>query len=174
MVLWDGRLTYMHNPFADLPSEVMQRMRRLMASVPRNVELGFHLCYGDWDAKHFIERLDATKLVEVANALTAAAPRPITYIHMPVPINRADDAYYEPLNNLRLAPGTELYLGLVHSDGIEATKKRIATASKYAADFGIATECGIARCRTPEIVHSLLDVYAGASEEPAAQAAVRS
>ena len=169
MVLWDGRLTYMHNPFADLPAEVIRRMRSLMASVPTNVELGFHLCYGDWDAKHFIEPLDATKLVEVANALTASATRPISYIHMPVPINRADDAYFEPLGNLRLSPGTELYLGLVHGDGIVATKTRIAAASKYVGNFGIATECGIARCRTPEVVRSLLEIYAGTSQEPGTQ-----
>ncbi|HUJ80300.1 MAG TPA: hypothetical protein VLW83_00380 [Candidatus Acidoferrales bacterium] len=167
MVLWDGRFAYMQNPFGDLRVEVMRRMRRLMNAVPIDVELGFHLCYGDWDAKHFIEPLDAAKLVEVANALTAAASRPITYIHMPVPINRDDDAFFKPLANLRLQPKTELYLGVVHSDGVDATKKRIAAASKYVSDFGIATECGIARCRTPEIVHSLLEVYAGCAREPA-------
>lgn len=171
MVLWDGRLTYMRNPFTDLPGEVMQRMKRLIAAVPNEVELGFHLCYGDWDAKHFIEPLDATKLVEVANTLTAATTRPITYIHLPVPINRTDDAYFEPLSKLSLAPATELYLGVVHGDGVEATKKRIAAARKYVSDFGIATECGIARCRTPEVVRSLLEVYAGASREPVAEAA---
>jgi len=166
MVLWDGRLTYMQSPFADLPGEIMPRMKSLTAAVPNDVELGFHLCYGDWDAKHFIEPLDATKLVEVANALAATATRPITYIHMPVPINRADDAYFVPLSKLRLSPGTEVYLGVVHSDGIDATKRRIAAANKYVSDFGIATECGIARARTPELVHSLLHVYAGASQEP--------
>ena len=171
MVLWDGRLTYMQNPFADLHGEVIGRIKRLMAAVPKDVELGFHLCYGDWDAKHFIEPLDATKLVEVANALSAAATRPITYIHMPVPIDRADDSYFEPLSELHLAPSAELYLGVVHADGAEATKKRIAAASKYVSDFGIATECGIARCRTAQKVHSLLDVYARSSQEPVAEAA---
>ena len=171
MVLWDGRLIYMQNPFTNLPDEVMQRMKRLTAAVPSDVELGFHLCYGDWDAKHFIEPLDATKLVEVANALSAAVTRSITYIHMPIPINRVDDAYFQPLSKLRLPGRTELYLGVVHADGVEATKKRIAAASKYVSDFGIATECGIARCRTPEIVRSLLEVYAEASREPAVEAA---
>jgi len=166
MVLWDGRLTYMHNPFADLPTEIMKRMKRLAAAIPNDVEMGFHLCYGDWDAKHFIEPLDAAKLVEVANALASSVARPITYIHMPVPVDRADDAYFEPLNRLRLSPETELYLGVVHNDGIEATKKRIATAAKYVSDFGIATECGIARCRTPEAVRFLLEVYAGTSKQP--------
>jgi methionine synthase II (cobalamin-independent) len=166
MIMWDGRLPFMGSPFADLHGEVMQRMKRLADVVPEDVELGFHLCYGDLDAKHFIEPLDAAKLVEVANALTASVDRPITYMHMPVPINRSDDAYFEPLGKLRLSPGTELYLGVVHSDGVESTKKRIAAASKYASDFGIATECGMARSRTPELVRTLLEVHAGASREP--------
>jgi len=166
MLLWDGRLAYMGSLPADLHGEILQRMKRLSTAIPVDVELGFHLCYGDWDGKHFVEPLDATKLVEIANALTVAVSRPISYIHMPVPVDRADDAYFEPLSKLRLSPGTELYLGVVHSDGIDATKKRIATASKYVTDFGIATECGIARCRTPQVVRSLLEVYAGASQEP--------
>jgi len=170
MVLWDGRLTFLRNPFSDLPGEITQRMKRLMAAVPEDVELGIHLCYGDWEARHFIEPLDASKLVEVANALNAAASRPITYIHMPVPINRADDAYFEPLSKLRLSQATDLYLGVVHADGVEATKSRIATAAKYVSDFGIATECGIARSRTPELVRTLLEVHAGASREPATKA----
>lgn len=170
MLLWDGRLAHMAIHSADLHGEIMERMKRLSAAIPVDVELGFHLCYGDWDAKHFIEPLDATKLVEVANALTLAVSSPITYIHMPVPIDRSDDAYFEPLSKLRLSAGTELYLGVVHGDGVEATKKRIAAASKYVFDFGIATECGIARCRAPELVRTLLEVYAGASREPAMQA----
>jgi hypothetical protein len=39
---------------------------------------------------------------------------------------------------------------LVHEDGAEATQRRIATASRRLPDFGIATECGIARQRTGE------------------------
>lgn len=171
MILWDGRWEALRNPFGEnLQPEIMKRMARLGAAVPEDVELGFHLCYGDYDARHFVEPLDAGKLVEMANALKAAVPRPITYIHMPVPIDRADDAYFEPLLGLRLAAGTELYLGLVHPDGVEATNRRIATASRYAPDFGIATECGMARQRTPELVRTLLEIHAGASREPAARA----
>ena len=106
----------------------------------------------------------------MANALTGAVARPITYIHMPVPVNRDDDAYFEPLRGLRLGAQTELYLGLVHADGVEATNRRIAAAAKAVADFGIATECGIARQRTPELVRRLLEIHAAASREPAAQA----
>jgi methionine synthase II (cobalamin-independent) len=171
MLLWDGRWEAMRNPFGgELRSEVMKRMQRLGAAVPEDVELGFHLCYGDYDARHFVEPLDAGKLVEIANALAAAVARPITYIHMPVPVDRADDDYFRPLRELHLAPSTELYLGLVHQDGIEGTNRRIAAAARFVPDFGIATECGMARLKTPEQVGKLLEIHAGASREPAARA----
>ncbi len=133
--------------------------------MPADVELGFHLCYGDVDGKHFIEPEDAGKLVELANALAATITRPIAYIHMPVPIERSDEAYFKPLEGLKLAAGTELYLGCVHAaDGVEGTKRRIRAAQKYVADFGIATECGMGRCKTSDVVVDLLKVHAGATQ----------
>ena len=172
MLLWDGRWEGLRNPFgSELQNEILHRMKRLGEAVPADVELGFHLCYGDYDAKHFVEPLDVGKLVEAANRFTETVGRPISYIHMPVPIDRGDDAYFAPLRELRLAPGTELYLGLVHADGVDATNRRIAAAAEYCGDFGIATECGIARQRTPELVRRLLEIHAGASQEPAAKGA---
>jgi hypothetical protein len=170
MVMWDGRWAFIRNPFADMRGEIMTRLKRLAAAVPDDVELGFHLCYGDWEARHFIEPEDAGKLVEFANVLAGAVTRPINWLHMPVPIDRSDDAYFQPLRNLHLSPGTELFLGLVHSDGTEATKKRIGAAAKFVSDFGIATECGMARCRTPELVRTLLSIHAESSIEPPARA----
>jgi hypothetical protein len=124
MLLWDGRWEGRRDPFGgDLHPEILKRMQRLAAAVPAEVELGFHLCYGDYDAKHFIEPADARKMVELANALTTAVTRPIAYFHMPVPIDRNDDAYFRPLRELRLGPKTELYLGLVHLDGVEGHKE---------------------------------------------------
>jgi len=170
MIMWDGRWEGIRNPFgSDLQNQILGRIGRLGSAVPQEVELGFHLCYGDYDAKHFVEPLDAGKLVEVANRFTETAGRPIAYFHMPVPADRADDAYYAPLQHLCLSPETELYLGLVHADGVAATSKRIAAATRYCPDFGIATECGIARSRTPELVRRLLEIHAEASREPAAK-----
>lgn len=54
------------------------------------------------------------------------------------------------------------------ADGAEDTRKRIAAAAKYIADFGIATECGIARARTPDLVNALIGVHADVTSEPAA------
>ncbi|HEY7387339.1 MAG TPA: hypothetical protein VH640_02445 [Bryobacteraceae bacterium] len=170
MVMWDGRWQFIRNPFQDLRAELMPRMRRLAAAIPADVELGFHLCYGDWEARHFIEPKDASKLTEFANLLSEAVNRSITYIHMPVPVDRSDDAYFEPLRGLKLSAETEIYLGLVHSDGLQATRNRIDAAAKYVSNFGIATECGMARCRTPKLVRTLLNIHADASAEPALRA----
>ena len=166
MVMWDGRWPFIRNRFEDLRGELEKRMQRLAAAVPSEVELGFHLCYGDWEAKHFVEPADAGKLTEFANLLGGTVERPIAYVHIPVPIDRSDDDYFAPLRQLKLPPGTELFLGLVHSDGVEATRRRIETAARHVPDFGIATECGMARCRTPELVRTLLKIHAEASLEP--------
>ena len=83
---------------------------------------------------------------------------------MPVPRDRADDAYFAPLAGLRLRPETELCLGLVHhTDGVEGTRRRLATARKHARAFSIATECGFGR-RKPETIPELLRIHAAAAE----------
>jgi hypothetical protein len=102
------------------------------------------------------------RMVAVANAMVAAVKRPITYLHMPVPMGRSDDAYFAPLEKLSFAG--ELYLGVVHAaDGVDGTKKRMAAAAKHAPKFGIACECGIARARKPELVKRLLEIHAEAA-----------
>jgi hypothetical protein len=167
MVMWDGQLPQMiPPPFRDVQHEILSRLVRLTAAVPSDVELGIHLCYGDLDAKHFVEPKDATKMTELANALSGAISRKLAYIHMPVPINRADDDFYKPLADLKLPAGTDLFLGLVHADGAQATKARIAAANRYLPAFGIGTECGIARKRKPELVRTILEVHAQSSQEP--------
>jgi len=137
---------------------------RLAAAVPNGVELGFHLCYGDLDGKHFVQPLDATKLVEMANLITRSVQRPIHWMHMPVPIDRTDDAYFAPLKELQLQPSTELYLGLVHAqDGVDGTAKRIAAAKRFVPKFGIGSECGISRGRDPNVAMNFIKTYAGAA-----------
>jgi hypothetical protein len=106
-----------------------------------------------------VEPTDMGDMVEFANRLTARLARPIQLIHMPVPRDRADDAYFEPLRALKLAPETRLCLGLVHhTDGVEGTRKRLATARRHAQDFAIATECGFGR-RDPATVPELLRIH---------------
>jgi hypothetical protein len=167
MIAWDGQPQEFFPPITVTHDEIIAPFPHLCAAIPDNVELGIHLCYGDFGARHAIEPQDAGKLVEIANALAKAIMHEIAYIHMPVPRARNDEGYFKPLDGLRLDPDTGLYLGVVHADGAEATRQRIAAARKHAKEFGIATECGMARQRTPELVQTLLDVHAACAQEPA-------
>ena len=76
--------------------------------------------------------------------------------------------FYKPLRDLRLSAETEIYLGLVHAaDGADGARKRVAIAADYLPDFGIATECGMARARKPDLVMRLLQIHADACRAPA-------
>jgi methionine synthase II (cobalamin-independent) len=160
MIMLDGRSPRMR-PVADMPGFLTERFARLCAAVPADVDLGFHLCYGDFEGKHFIEPIDAAKLVEMNNLLLAAAGRAIAYVHMPVPIARSDDAYFAPLANLTKTPDTELYLGLLHlHDGVSGAAERIAAAERVVGDFGVAAECGLGHWTDSQSVVRILELHA--------------
>lgn len=82
---------------------------------------------------------------------------------MPVPKDRVDTAYFEPMQRLALHDKTELYLGLVHADDMQGTLERMGAARKVISkDFGVATECGLRR--TPaELIDNFLEISAAAS-----------
>lgn len=133
-------------PKEEFEEATLAQMERLFAAVPEAVEMGFHLCYGDPDGKHVVEPKDMGLMVGLANKIITRSPRSVAFVHMPVPIDRDDDAYFAPLTDLKQPADCKLYLGLVHlEDGEAGTQSRIATASKFARDFGVATECGMGR-----------------------------
>lgn len=151
---------------AEMQQTFAEIVVRLANRVPPTIDLLFHFCYGDAGHKHVIEPTDMGDMVEFANRLSSQVTRPIHMIHMPVPRNRADDAYFEPLKRLKLQPSTELCLGLVHhTDGVAGTKMRMATARKFASRFAIGTECGFGR-RDPATLPELLRIHAEMAEEP--------
>ncbi len=162
MVIWDGQAS--DAVPANVPRQkIIERMQRLCSAVPDDVELGLHLCYGDFGARHFVEPKDAAKMVDLANELARSIKHRLAYIHMPVPVDRRDDEFHRPLQDLKLAADTELFLGVVHAkDGVEGTKARIAAAHRYVPQFGIATECGMARARSEATVRALLQIHAEA------------
>jgi hypothetical protein len=159
MILWDGRSTF-YAQVVDKPG-ILERINRLCRDIPKDVELGFHLCYGDFEAKHFIEPLDAASMVSFANELAQKAGHRVSFVHMPVPIARSDDAFFAPLRGLALPSSCQLFLGLLHAaDGTEGALRRVRAARKVVANFGIGTECGLGRCKTPAEVRNLLDLHA--------------
>lgn len=139
-------------PLDDPDRTLIERLARLGDAVPGGVELGYHLCYGSMNDRHWKEPRDLGKLVWTSNAATDAVRRPIDWIHVPVPIERDDDAYFAPLDALAIAPETEFFLGLVHhEDGVEGARRRIAAALPHLSEFGIAAECGFGRMADHQI-----------------------
>ena len=102
-------------------------------------------------------------MVEIVNRIPAGVRRPIQFFHLPVPQPRSDDAYFAPLEGLRLPAGTELYLGLVHHDDDAGNLARLAAARRHARVDGIATECGMAR-GDPAQFPGLLQAHARLAE----------
>lgn len=148
--------------YAHVKNDIIERLVQMGNQVPDDVELGYHLCYGDAGHKHFVEPQDTSKLVDVANGIAAGLadpPRSLNWISMPVPRGRSDEAYFAPLKHLQLHPETELYLGLVHiTDGVEGTRRRIEAAQRVITNFGVATECGFGR-RPAETIPELLRIH---------------
>jgi hypothetical protein len=152
------------NAYGKNRDEMLAAFSRILGGlakrVPEDIELLFHFCYGDSNHKHVVEPRDMGDMVEMANRLAADIDRPINLIHMPVPRDRSDDAYFAPLSRLRLCPETELCLGLVHyTDGVAGTRKRLAAAERHVASFSVATECGFGR-RDPKTIPELLRIHA--------------
>ena len=145
-MLEDVPIRYLRPYFTPVKDGLVRRILSLVMSIPEEVELGFHLCYGDRGQSHFVEPKDLGTLVSFATELIPQIHHHIAWIHMPVPKSRDDEEYFEPLTALLpYLDGTALYLGLVHVDDLKGTEGRIATASKVVQHFGVASECGFGR-----------------------------
>ena len=114
--------------------------------------------------RHWKEPESLAVITERGLALFDQSPHPINFFHLPVPKSAMDrlDEYYEPLK--QLFPkfeehGTELYLGVVHENDMDGTRKRIDAAKKAFGDFefGVATECGWGRT-PPEDIGSIMEI----------------
>jgi hypothetical protein len=150
--------------FDDVESELTARITELGNAVPATVELGFHFCYGDLGHQHFVQPRDMSVLARLASRVAGGLQRPLNWVHMPVPRDRDDDAYFTPLRELHLPAGTELFLGLVHAtDGMDGLQRRAAAAQRFSPAFGIATECGFGR-RPAQTVPALLELHRTAAD----------
>jgi hypothetical protein len=134
-------------------------LARLGDAVPDGITLGYHLCYGSMGNKHWKEPEDLGICVSTANAIAKGVDRRIDFFHVPVPIDRDDDAYFAPLDNLEISDDTLLYLGLIHGeDGIDGANRRTAAANKHLGHFGLSTECGWGRMDADDVT-PLLDLH---------------
>ena len=150
----------------DFRTETIDVLTRIGDAVPAGIELGYHLCYGSPADEHMVLPKDMRIMVEMANAIVAGVARPIQFFHMPVPKDRSDDAYFAPLEKLKLGSGTELYLGLIHHNDAAGDAARLAAARRHARVDGVGTECGMAR-GDPARLPALLAAHVRALEAAA-------
>jgi hypothetical protein len=130
---------------ADYEPLTFAMLARVGNAVPAGVELGYHLCYGSPADEHLVMPKDLSICVALANGLLAGLGRQLDFLHLPVPKDRTDDAYFAPLARLSLPAATQLYLGLIHHDDHAGDKARMAAAGRHVPRFGVATECGWGR-----------------------------
>jgi hypothetical protein len=69
--IWEGVMPSYLAASADLKRELLDRLIRLGNRVPADVQMDYHLCYGDAGHHHFVQPKDTSKLVETANAVSA-------------------------------------------------------------------------------------------------------
>lgn len=160
VLAWEG---YYEPGPVDFRTETIEVLGQIGDAVPSKIELGYHLCYGSPADEHMVQPKDAGVMVEIVNGVVARVKRSIDFFHLPVPKGRTDDAYFAPLEKLKLRPGTALYLGLIHHNDAEGDKARLAAARRHAKIDGIGTECGMAR-GDPARLPALLAAHARAAE----------
>ena len=151
------------NPYGDV-EPIFAATARIAQWVNDDVDLTFHLCYGDskfgaspfmGDApdaeaaarggRHILPR-DASAIVTLANGLSRHITRPINAIQAATVATWTKRAHWQPLAALAVEPETEFFLGLVHAeDGAEGARKRAAVAAEFLPHFGLSTECGLGR-----------------------------
>ncbi|HEX4411817.1 MAG TPA: hypothetical protein VH206_23840 [Xanthobacteraceae bacterium] len=159
VLAWEG---YFDNGPVDFRTETVDVLAQIGDAVPEAIELGYHLCYGSPADEHMVQPKDAGIMVEIVNAIVARVKRPIEFFHLPVPKPRTDDAFFAPLQKLKLKPGTELYLGLIHHNDAAGDATRLAAARRHVEVDGIGTECGMAR-GDPARLAALLQSHVKAS-----------
>lgn len=144
--------------------QALAGLARLGAAVPEAVELGYHLCL-DGPGLPALAPEDATSLVGLANGIAERVERAVQWIHMAVALERAGEAWFAPLGQLRLHPETRLVLGLIDErDGEAGNAERIAAARRVVPRFGLATPCGWGS-RAAEAIPELLRLHAAAAAQ---------
>ncbi|MHB1835379.1 MAG: uroporphyrinogen decarboxylase/cobalamine-independent methonine synthase family protein [Solirubrobacteraceae bacterium] len=142
---------------------------RCIERVPGDVPVGMHLCYGDYGHQHFKQPESLRMQVDLVNAVTAAASRPVNFLSFTVPQGRGDAAYFEPLGDLQTGSETELYFALVPyhpeeqapsttAEQIEHIDAALLRSSGGTRDWGICTECGMGRVDAGDVPR-LLDLH---------------
>lgn len=149
--------------------DIAARLVRCVDRVPRDVPVGMHLCYGDYEHQHFKQPESLELQVRVANAVSSRASRPVSWIAFTVPQAQREDRYFAPLRDLQAGTETELAFGLVPyypadqapgttGDQVALIDAHLAASPAGPREWAICTECGMGRVDSKDVT-ALLDLY---------------
>jgi hypothetical protein len=147
---------------------IIAALARCVDQVPAGIPVGLHLCYGDYGHEHFMQPESLALQVQMLNAITAAAGRPVSFVSFTVPQDQRE-SYFAPLAGLAADPVTELNFALVPyhpaeqaqdttGDQVRLVDAALAARPGAPRDWGICTECGMGRVSREEIL-ALLDLH---------------
>jgi hypothetical protein len=149
--------------------EIAPGLVRCLERVPADVPVGMHLCYGDYGHQHFKQPESLQVQVDLVNAISAGAGRPLSFVSFTVPQARNDSTYFAPLGGLQTGSDTELDFALVPyhpadqtpgttAEQIEQIDAALTNSPAGARHWGICTECGMGRVDAGD-VPGLLDLH---------------
>jgi hypothetical protein len=120
---------------------------RLTRLIPADALVGYHLCYGTFPEWPMYEARDMDLLVRMANYAVANSGRTVDWLHLAGPryLRSEDRSFFRPLADLE-PRDARVFLGIaLPIDGAAGLRRRVATASRYLPDFGVAMYCGFGR-----------------------------
>jgi len=147
-------------PEGDPMDRFLRYVKELSGAVPADVPMGMHLCYGDLHHKHFKDPENLSTSVDMLNRAAGVSAHPVNFVQMSVPRQRSDDAFFEPLRDVRTAD-TTIYAGLVHyTDGVDGSRRRLEAFKRhYDGPTGVSTECGLGRRPLDQDLITLLEIH---------------
>ncbi len=150
-IQWDvaveiGALEGVFQPTPELSTfeRIVDELVACVSAVTPPVQVGLHLCYGDYKHRHFVAPQNLAVPVRLANAVAARAR--LDFVHMPVDRdNGVQPAYFADLRDLQIGDAT-LALGVVdYENDAERIDELTRAASSAGIPFAVATECGMSR-----------------------------
>ena len=131
-------------------------------TIPEDVRIGYHLCYGTWGGWPMTEVEDLSLCVRLSNDLCANTPRRVDFFHLPA-MREADDDFFRSLKDLDVGDA-KVFLGIELADGVDEMVRRADAARKFLPDFGVAHYCGYGRQELARVRELLADIATGADQ----------
>ncbi len=143
---------------AGVAKQMADGINGLVALAPDGSHFGLHLCLGDFHHKAYGNMRDVGPMVLLANAIVEGWPegRTLDYLHAPFaaaaepPIS--DEAFYVPLEQLRLPEQVRFIAGFLHEKlDLAAHQQMLARIEGLVGrEVDIAAACGLGRRDTNE------------------------